>query len=131
MTKKQITHLIDCIKWDLFLQKWWIDINWVEKINDSDDELACPAEININFDYQRAIISLYPLFDKLDDVEQRHILIHEMCHILLSDYQRTLSTSCNGLNITDREREKVDESTTQHIASIIWKLNEKKYLKEL
>ncbi len=75
--------------------------------------------------YKRAYISIYKGFDKAlieDDHDRRAVLLHEMVHVILGEYDQLVhDLRHNKGKTTEAEVNRVAEGTTQHIMRIVLK----------
>lgn len=119
-TKKEgrrIQSFLKDFEWAFGLQNYDKTLTFLK-----DDLQNYAARVEIQDDYQRIIISIYPSFFEKDLKTQREYLLHEFCHYL-TDPIATVAwhMSCGELR-TDKDRKWENEKSTSRIANIIDKL---------
>ena len=132
MTKKQISKYLSQIDWLFSLQNY--DKKVIFAYDPCQENVKCEAEITVRRDYQDIEIIIYPIFLNNNDEYQKKILIHELCHSLVSDFKKISVSLLSGKLITGERINDVNEETTSRIENIIWGFMTNKYdglLKEL
>lgn len=107
----------------LFLDRWRMDVQ-LEPEADV-EEPSTVAWINANPAYARATISVYPLFwdDKIGDAGREYHLLHELCHCITEATRKITFDILNDRFVTAAHVKKENETSTEWIAAIVWKLS--------
>lgn len=112
------------------IQKFLKDMQWMFGLQNYDrsivfekvDHERFAAKVEIQEDYQRIQIYIYPSFFVKNLKTQREYLLHEFCHYL-TDAIHTVAwkLSCGKFE-TDENRKDANEKSTSMIANILDKL---------
>ena len=92
------------------------DRSFTYKELDSDD--LC-AEVELTVPYQRINIAIYPIFWTLTLKEQRELILHEFCHILIQPVQTVAWDLFEGKFRTEKERKDAVEQSTSRVAQLL------------
>lgn len=112
--KKKITDFFEAI--DLLFQ-----INNFSKTiicKEQDDEKKC-AEIFLDIPYQTIEISIYPVFFRRTQKEQRKDLLHELCHCITLPTKIALHDLLSGKLIPSHILQNINEEATSKIENIL------------
>lgn len=80
------------------------------------------ARVEIQEDYQRIQIYIYPSFFDVDQTMQREYLLHEFCHYLTDPICTVAWNLSNGKFVTDEIRRMENEKSTSRTTNLIDKL---------
>lgn len=113
-TLKEASDYAADIKKHLFLKGW--TLNFLRM----DGETNVAAECTSDEQYRRATITFYPPFFKEGLIDQKEIILHELCHIITSVQNELLyAVLHNGEHVSVHERKAAFERETTWISDII------------
>lgn len=110
------------------VRKFLGDIDWFFSINnfhreiivkDSDDAEGVAAEFYFDKKYQHIEISLYPLFFRLDQEEQRKCLLHELCHSFTLDSKEVAHNMLRGIATDEKRIASINEEMTSKFENLL------------
>lgn len=84
-----------------------------------DDKEWVAVEIEINVPYQRINTAIYPIFWTYSLKEQRKILLHEFCHIIIQPVQAVAADLFEGKFRTEEERKNAIEQSTSRVTQLL------------
>lgn len=108
--RKWLDHLAE-----VFEVKNWDKTHYLPK----KDEGGIAASIEVNEDYQRLYIRLYPAFFKANRYYQREYLLHEFCHILTRPLVDLLDDFKRGELVTPKQIKFENERATSRISLLL------------
>jgi hypothetical protein len=133
MTDKQkrdnIKQSIEKWKELMYLQLWTIKIMFKHCYN-KDDRHSFADVYRLRPEYKSARMRFYlPVYS--NDVNVDDYVIHELCHLVLSDYDYLIENEC--LAFPENGLVKVRENTTEHFTKILLRLSQdnKALIKEI
>lgn len=107
----------------LFLDKWYIDVDYM--VNERDPSLKpgfiAHLDINVTEEYFTAHIRVYPAFWELDEKRQEYSVVHELCHCLTEAAFDCVENLLDGKLVTLHEARTENERLTETIAAIVFK----------
>lgn len=115
--KRRILNFLDEIDWLFAVNNWEKTISF-EKENNSENRHTA-ATITPNEKYQRLKITIFPEFFTCSRNEQRKILLHELCHILVAPMLINTDDLFNGKVVTDDQITFAHERVTTSIENIL------------
>jgi hypothetical protein len=110
-------------KWSqrLFLQEWYIDVQFPEKQAKGDSDFITLADIDPNPVYMEAKIRIYPAwFDEPPKVRE-FTLIHELCHCLTEELYKHIDDLQEGRVVTRKNSSETLEKLTQRMANVAFR----------
>jgi hypothetical protein len=128
--KEKIQNFINGIQWMFQIQNFSKTIVYKEADDQDEEKLA---EIYFNEPYQRIEITIYPMFFTVSEMEQRKIIIHELCHTLTLPLKSLFYFFIDGTQTTTKPQiNDLVERTNCQIENIIDALlqGKMKYAKE-
>ena len=127
MTKKRrkfVKDTIDHWRRRLFLCEWHLDVAYAKEDQDSEERAA--ATCRANPVYMTAEITIYPCFWKHSEIDQRHMLVHELCHCITQSIWNVAKSQHNGFLMSPHVVHDEIEMLTQRISSIAFQEEWKK-----
>ena len=115
--EKRIQKFLKDMQWAFGLQNWDRSLTF-EKLDK--ENIAC--QIEIQEDYQRIQIYIYPCFFNYKLESQREYLLHEFCHYLTDPLANLAWKMSSGKLETDENRREAKEKSTSMMANILDKL---------
>lgn len=113
--KKFVRSQITKYKKHLFINRFSIDVCYH---SETEDKLAA-ATVKAKPEYFKATICIEPAFWDQPKEDQKHIILHELCHIIPWELGDHVEQLLNGNFISQDQLSKTTERTTEHIAMII------------
>lgn len=112
--KKRLSGFLDIFQFLFGIQNYDREIIYAKE--DKEDYAAC---IDIEDDYQRITLTIYPRFFRNTLVNQKRYLLHELCHYL-TDPLFAISCSLRDGNVETKEHvRRANEKSTSSIANIL------------
>ena len=110
IVEKYLTKLVN----HLNLQDWEINVVYVP--HDHTDNVGVGMETDVDISYLRSEIRCYPICDKLTEKQIKHILCHELCHIITEPMYSLCRANVNPhlYSLVEEQR----EQETERIARI-------------
>lgn len=102
-------------KWrcELLLSEWAItSMQMMENHEDA------AATINVDLDYLRATIRIYPCFWEHKRKEREEMVVHELCHIVSEEMYVMVHDQANGRLVTPQHANSARERLTQRITNV-------------
>lgn len=111
---KHIIKLVERFEMVFDLGSW--DRHFILKKNDEEERAA---SIEVDEEYQRIYISLYPCFFNNDRVQQREYILHEFCHVISTPLVRLLDEFKVGKLVTFQQIKFESERATSRMTNIL------------
>lgn len=115
--ERRIQAFLKEMEWTFGLQNYDRSISFLKE-----DYKEYAARVEIQDDYQRIQISIYPSFFDKDTRTQREYLLHEFCHYLTDPIASVAWHLSNGKFVTDDHRRFENEKSTSRVTNILDKL---------
>jgi len=112
--KKFVSEQVGRLKKLFFLDGWTIHINYFK-----DNQGEAAAKMTTEWNYRRATLSIYPRFWDESEDEQKDILVHEFCHVLVAQPFLIIDNLREGYAFSENQIEDIHEHVTSWIAQII------------
>lgn len=113
--KKFVRDQITKYKKILFINRFSLDICYHSEPKNNN----AAATVKAKPEYFKATICIEPAFWDESKDEQKHIILHELCHILSWELADHVEQLLNGNVISQDQLSKTTERTTEHLAIII------------
>lgn len=106
----------------LGLSQWNIHVKLSDTPHPDDkygDITDTEAEVEVEWVYLDAYLTIFPAFFKLPFPGQRETIVHELVHCQLREHEHLLDLAREGVLVTDREKTEVNERTTETFTRLI------------
>lgn len=117
-----VKDTVEKLKPMMFLGHWDIILKFEEK---DDDSNPIYAEAISHTKYYEATLKFYPRFFEKDKDTRVNIIVHELCHVVLSSMKKHIEGGQSGYLVTPEEISTINEQTTTHFERIICSLMDK------
>lgn len=84
-----------------------------------ESEAGTACEVNVEQDYHRINIRIFPLFFTKPRTEQREFLLHEFCHTVTWDLFKLLTDLKDGKHVTEHQIKEHNERATSRMTHFL------------
>jgi len=114
INKKRILKFLEAMDWMFSLQNFTTELIFIK--NQKGQQTA---EVFYDEKYQNIIIKIYPDFLEEEFINQRKILLHELCHSITLPSKTIFYDFIDGKAITKEQITEINEKATSQIENLL------------